>query len=103
MKELEHISALAQTPDQLLPYVGAVSGMASRICGEAILHSYEGSAVLVAFSPEDPLDPALMNESVEKALALRDIRELTVLGPETPPPGSCPLQTQGRSLLGAKS
>lgn len=84
MKELEHISALAQTPDQLLPYVRAVSGMTSRICGEAILHFYEGSAVLVAFSPADPLDSALMNDAVEEALALRDIRELTVLGPETP-------------------
>lgn len=84
MKELEHISALAQTPDQLLPYVGAVSGMTSSLCGQAILHHYENSAVLVAYSPQDPLDSALMNEAVEAALSIQDLRDLTVLGPEAP-------------------
>lgn len=84
MKELEQISALAQTPDQLLAYVGAVSGMTSSLCGEAILHRYDDNAVLVAYSPQDPLDPALMNESVEEALGLQGLRQLTVLGPERP-------------------
>lgn len=85
MSGMENITARAQTPDQLIPYVRAVSGMESLPLGDgAVLHRFESSGVLAAFSADDPADPTLMNEAVKRALELKWLQELTVLGPETP-------------------
>lgn len=84
MSGIENITARAQTPDQLIPYVRAVSGMESMPLDGAVLHRFENSGVLAAFSADDPSDPSVMNEAVKKALELKWLEELTVLGPETP-------------------
>lgn len=84
MNELDNITAMAQTPDQLIPYVEAVSGMKSIPCGDCVLHTYEGSAVLVAYAPHDPLDCDHMDKAVENALKETELTELTVLGPAIP-------------------
>lgn len=84
MNKLENITAFAQTPDQLIPYVSAVSSMRSQIIGEAVLHTYDNFGVLVAFSPHDPYDSSVMNKAVDEALTLKEIDNITVLGPEIP-------------------
>lgn len=84
MRELENFSAMAQSPDQLLPYVEAVSGMTSSLCGDCILYRYENSGVLITYSATDPLNRDAMNEAVAKALQLADLEQLTVIGPEVP-------------------
>ncbi len=91
MKDLDNITALAQTPDQLIPYVSSVSGMKSQVLGEAVLHQFEDIGVLVAFSPKDPCDASGMNEAVEQVLQMKGLKDLTVLGPEKPlkAPGNC--------------
>lgn len=84
MSALDNITARAQTPDQLIPYVQAVSGMTSQALGELVLHRFENSGVLAAFSPRDPNDASAMNDAVDLALALDDLEDLTVLGPAAP-------------------
>lgn len=47
------LTATALTPDQLLPYVRAVSGLESRACGMGVLHHGGGQGVLVVFTASD--------------------------------------------------
>lgn len=84
MNELENITSRAIVPDQLLPYVKAVSGMTSAPCGKCVLHRYENVAVLVAYDPTEPIGCEGMDDAVEKALNFPGLDQLTVLGPASP-------------------
>lgn len=91
---LHHITAQAVTPDQLLPYVGAVSAMRSTLCEGCVLHQHEGRAVLVGYPLQDSQGPQGLqgtgapNAALDAALdaALRDggIRHMTVLAATRP-------------------
>lgn len=76
---LERVSASAVTPDQLLPYVHAVSGLQSSICGDCVIHHGFGQGVLVGYPLHDPHDAEAMNRAVDLALAMPSIEKLTVL------------------------
>lgn len=85
---LHQVTAQAVTPDQLLPYVGAVSPMRSSLVhsgnGESVLHRCEGRAVLVGYALHAPLDNDALDAAVEKVLQDKDIQHLTVLAANRP-------------------
>ena len=81
---LAHITAGAVTPDQLLPYVRAVSGLESRLCGGLALHHGGGQAVLVAYPPAKPDDMGAVDAAVAEALALPGLERLTVIAAARP-------------------
>lgn len=91
---LASISANAVTPDQLLPYVRAVSGLESAPIGDCVLHYGGGHGVLVAYGLKNPLDLAAMNAAVRDALQFPQLEKLTVLGPARP--DLAPVDAQGQ-------
>lgn len=86
---LTQITAGALTPDQLLPYVRAVSGLESRLCGGCALHHGGGHAVLVAYPAGKPTDAASVDAAVAEALTLPGLERLTTIAavrPSAAPP-----------------
>lgn len=81
---LAHITAGAVTPDQLLPYVRAVSGLESRLCAGCVLHYGGGHAVLVAYPAAKPTDAASVDAAVAEALALPGLEQLTTIAAVRP-------------------
>lgn len=81
---LRRLSAAAVVPDQLLPYVAAVSGLESSLVAGCALHQAEGQAVLVAYPPGDPLSALKVNEAVRLACEQPGIEHLTVLAAARP-------------------
>lgn len=81
---LSHITACAQTPDQLLSYVGSVSGLKSDLCGNFLLHHGEGYGVLIGYANDGDQSCPGLDEAVEQALARKDIGHLTVIAPKKP-------------------
>ena len=81
---LAQVTAGAVTPDQLLPYVRAVSGLESRLCGGCALHHGGGHAVLVAYPPGAPEDGAAVDAAVAEALSLPGLERLTVIAAARP-------------------
>lgn len=82
--QLAHITGAALTPDQLLPYVRAVSGLESRLCGGCALHHGGGHAVLVAYPPGTPEDADAMDAAVAEALTLPGLAHITVIAAARP-------------------
>lgn len=85
-----HITAQALVPEQLLPYVRAVGGGTPVLCADCVAYLAGGHAVLIAcppgaaaLHPEQAL--SAMEQAVNAALALPGLRQITVLGPATPP------------------
>lgn len=89
---LAHITAGALTPDQLLPYVRAVSGLESRLCGGCALHHGGGQAVLVAYPPGKPDDSSAVDAAVAEALTLPGLERLTVIAAGRP--GAAPAHAE---------
>ena len=58
---LARVTAQAVTPEQLLPYVGAVSGLRPRLFGDCVGHTGEGEVVLVGYPLHDPRDTAAVD------------------------------------------
>ena len=81
---LAELTAQAITPDQLLPYVGAVSGLESRLCGGCALHHGGGQAVLVAYPAGKPDDMAAVDAALAEALALPGLERITVIAAGRP-------------------
>lgn len=81
---LAELTAQAITPDQLLPYVHAVSGLDSRLCGGCALHHGGGQAVLVAYPAGKPGDMAAVDAAVAEALGLPGLEHITVIGAARP-------------------
>lgn len=79
---LDRIAANAQTPDQLLPYVKAVSGLESSICGEGVLHRSEDQGVLIVYPQNYSRD--LLDNAVAEALKTPNLRQITVIAPDAP-------------------
>lgn len=82
--QLAHITAGALTPDQLIPYVSAVSGLDSCLCGGCPLHHGGGHAVLVAYPPGKQDDSGAVDAAVAEALALPGLERLTVIAAARP-------------------
>lgn len=82
--DLSDYPARAVTPDQLLPYVKAVSQMESRKCGEGILHTLDDFGVLVVYPADNPENDAAVDDACELALADQSIRKLTVIAASAP-------------------
>lgn len=81
---IQGVAARAVVPDQLLPYVAAVSGLESEMVGSCVLHHGGGEGVLVAYPLHDPLDRASAEEAMNLASELPYIQHLTVLAPFAP-------------------
>jgi hypothetical protein len=82
---LARVTAGAVTPEQLLPYVGAVSAVHPRLIGKCVGFASEGDLVLVGYPLHDPLDTKAMTEAVGEALEIQEFCRLTVIGPARPP------------------
>ena len=87
-----HITAGALTPDQLLPYVRAVSGLETRLCGGCALHHGGGHAVLVAYPAGQPEDADAVDAAVAEAVVLPRLERLTVIAAVRP--GAAPAQAE---------
>lgn len=86
---LHHATAQAVTPDQLLPYVGAVSPMRTSLVGDYVLHCHQGRAVLVGYGLNDPLNEfgptdTALDEALESALRDSSITHMTVIAAMRP-------------------
>jgi hypothetical protein len=79
------VTAQAQTPEQVIPYVCAVSELKPRMLGPCVGYEREGEVVLVGYPLHDPKDARAMAESVTLALGLPGLRRITVIGPARPP------------------
>ena len=82
---LARVTAEAVTPEQLLPYVGAVSEAKPRLIGNCVGYASEGRLVLVSYPLHDPRDRESMAEAVREALMIQGLCHLTVIGPARPP------------------
>ena len=81
---LARVTAQAVTPEQLLPYVGAVSGLRPRLFGDCVGHTGEGEVVLVGYPLHDPRDTAAVDAAVREALTVPDLSRITVLAAARP-------------------
>jgi len=79
------VTAQAQTPEQVIPYVCAVSELKPRILGPCVGYEREGNLVLVGYPLHDPKDAGAMAEAVSLALRLPGLRRITVIGATRPP------------------
>ena len=79
------VTAQAQTPEQVIPYVCAVSELKPRMLGPCVGYEKEAEAVLVGYPLHDPKDAGAMAEAVSLALRLPGLRRITVIGPARPP------------------
>lgn len=89
---LTQITAAALTPDQLLPYVRAVSGLESRLCAGCALHHGGGHAVLVTYPAGKPTDAASVDAAVAEALTLPGLERLTTIAAIRP--GAAPADAE---------
>lgn len=81
---MAHLSANAVVPDQLVPYVAAVSGLETELVNGCALHHAAGHAVLVAYPEHDPFDHAAAARAVELAQGFPGLEKLTVLSARRP-------------------
>lgn len=81
---LAQVTAAAITPDQLIPYVKAVSGLDSRMFGNCVGHFCEGQIVLIGFPLGKPRDREELDKAVEEALQTKGLKHITVLSAEKP-------------------
>ena len=81
---LARVTAQAVTAEQLLPYVGAVSGLRPRLFGDCVGHTGEGEVVLMGYPLHDPRDTAAVDAAVREALTVPDLSRITVLAVARP-------------------
>lgn len=74
----------AIVPDQLLPYVRAVSGLKSEALGDCLLHADGENAVLVAFPPDRPEDAGAANAALTEVLKKRGLKRVIILAANRP-------------------
>lgn len=82
---LARVTAEAAVPEQLLPYVRAVSKAEPTLVGDCVALASEGQLVLIGYPLHNPLDTEAMVEAVAEALKHRGLCRLTVIGPARPP------------------
>lgn len=82
---LARVTAGAVVPEQLLPYLRAVSKAEPRLLGDCLGLLSEGRLVLIGYPLHDPRDLNAMAESVSEALMIQGLAQLTVIGPAKPP------------------
>lgn len=82
---LARITAAARVPEQVIPYVCAVSGSRPRLVGACVGYETERSFVLVGYPLHDPLDVSAMSIAVDEVLRMDGLRKITVIGAALPP------------------
>jgi len=82
---LARVTAQAETPEQVIPYVCSVSELKPRMLGPCVAYEREGEVVLVGYPLQDSKDAGAMAEAVSLALRLPGVRRITVIGPVRPP------------------
>ncbi len=83
--QLARVTAQAETPEQVIPYVCAVSELKPRMLGSCVGYEGEGDVVLVGYPLHDPKDTGAMAEAISRALRLPGLRRITVIGSARPP------------------
>ncbi len=78
---LEQSTWQARIPDQLLPYVHAVSSATSYILGDYTVHMNGAHAILVGYSFSGIDTPSRLDEAVAHLLNLEIVEHITVLAP----------------------
>jgi len=79
------VIAQASTPEQVIPYVCAVSELKPCMLGPCVAYEREGTVVVVGYPLHDPKDTGAMAQAVGQALRLQGLRRITVIGPARPP------------------
>jgi hypothetical protein len=82
---LAWVTAEAVTPEQVLAYGCAVAGSRPRMVGSCVGFESEGEFVLVGYPMHDPLDVGGMTDAVGRALEIRGLHRITVIGAVRPP------------------
>lgn len=82
---LDKVTAQAVTPEQVVPFVSAVTGARPRMVGSCVGFQSEGHLVLVGYPLHDPRDVGAMSEAVSEAIQIPGLRRITVIGPAKPP------------------
>lgn len=82
---LSRVTAGAVVPEQVVDYVRAVSGARPRLLADCVGYAVGEDLVLVGYPLHDPRDVTAMAAAVEAALAVPNVRHVTVIGPARPP------------------
>ena len=82
---LARVSAAAMVPEQVVPYVSAVSGSRPRMIRSCVGYESGTELVLVGYPIHRPADAPAMAEAVDEALAIPGLTRITVIGPAVPP------------------
>jgi hypothetical protein len=82
---LSRVTAGAFVPEQVVNYVCAVGDARPLMLGECLGYAAGEELVLIGYPLHDPQDTAALTQAVERALAVRGVRRLTVIGPTRPP------------------
>ncbi len=84
VQALQYINAQAQTPDQLLSYVTAVSGAQSELVGDYVVHRQDSHIILVGYALRDAKDTTQLDDTISQLIAKQDAENITVLAPIRP-------------------
>lgn len=79
VNNLAIVTANATIPDQLLPYVQAISGLESEMAGDCVFHHAAGHAILVGYPINNPQNSVLVEDSVRILLQKPLLKRITVL------------------------
>ena len=79
------ITAAATVPEQIVPYVKAVSDSRPLMARSCIAYQSGTELVLVGYPLGDPTDEKAMVEAVDEALLVPWLSRITVMGPALPP------------------
>ncbi len=82
--ELHHASLLAKTPDQLLPYVQAVSDVTSSLMGDYMVHHKNGHYVIVGYALQHTQNIQELGNIIEHISQLPQAEHITLLAEKKP-------------------
>ncbi len=82
---IDMASYKAYTPDQLLPYVQAVSSVQSHLFGEFIIHTQHDHAIIIGYNLNDMQQNTGLETCIKHIMDLDTITHITVLAPSRPP------------------
>ncbi len=81
---LSYINAQALTPDQLLCYVSAVSGLQSELVGDYLIHTQNNNAILIGYNLQNANNTDALESVIEQIMQRHTIQNITVLAPVRP-------------------
>ncbi len=81
---IQYINAQTITPDQLLPYVLAVSNSESELIEDCVIHKQQNQLVVVGYPLSNPHNIEQVNTIIKKINTRKDIDNITILAPTRP-------------------